>query len=156
MKKLAIIGAIVVGLFAIIIVLTTMSNNSKLENNPYDTDDLDQATIDLLDDKNYQNIILPTALDEKIQSGEKTIAYLFSPTCIHCKNFTPTLMSVAADLDLEINQLNVLEYPKEFDKYLLTGTPTLIYFENGQEVARISGDYPEEEVRAFFEANVLN
>ena len=156
MKKLAIIGAIVVGLFAIIIVLTTMSNNSKLENNPYDTDDLDQATIDLLDDKNYQNIILPTALDEKIQSGEKTIAYLFSPTCIHCKNFTPTLMSVAADLDLEINQLNVLEYPKEFDKYLLTGTPTLIYFENGQEVARISGDYPEEDVRAFFEANVLN
>ena len=156
MKKLAIIGAIVVGLFAIIIVLTTMSNNSKLANNPYDTDDLDQATIDLLDDENYQNIILPAALDEKIQSGEKTIAYMFSPLCSHCKNFTPKLMSVASDVDLQIDQLNVLEYDDAWDKYLLTGTPTLIYFENGQEVTRISGDYPEDDIRAFFEANVLN
>ena len=156
MKKLGIIGAIVVGLFAIIIVLTMMSNNSKLENNPYDTDDLDQATIDLLDDENYQNIILPEALDEKIQSGEKTLAYMFSPLCTHCKNFTPKLMSVASDVDLQIDQLNVLEYDKAWDQYRITGTPTLIYFENGQEVARISGDYPEEDVRAFFEANVLN
>ncbi len=156
MKKLAIIGAIVVGLFAIIIVLTTMSNNSKLENNPYDTDDLDQATIDLLDDENYQNIILPKALDEKIKSGEKTLAYMFSPLCTHCKSFTPKLMSVASDLDLQIDQLNVLEYDDAWDQYHITATPTLIYFENGQEVARISGDSPEEEVRAFFEANVLN
>ena len=156
MKKLANIGAIVVGLFAIIIVLTTMSNNSKLENNPYDTDDLDQATIDLLDDENYQNIILPEALDEKIQSGEKTIAYMFSPLCTHCKNFTPKLMSVASDVDLQIDQLNVLEYDDAWDQYRITGTPTLIYFENGQEVSRISGDYPEEDIRAFFEANVLN
>ena len=156
MKKLAIIGAIVVGLFAIIIVLTTMSNNSKLENNPYDTDDLDQATIDLLDDENYQNIILPKALDEKIKSGEKTLAYMFSPLCTHCKSFTPKLMSVASDLDLQIDQLNVLEYDDAWDQYRITGTPTLIYFENGQEVSRISGDYPEEDIRAFFEANVLN
>jgi len=156
LKKLGIIGAIVVGLFAIIIVLTTMSNNSKLENNPYGTDDLDQATIDLLDDENYQNIILPKALDEKIQSGEKTIAYMFSPLCTHCKNFTPKLMSVASDVDLQIDQLNVLEYDKAWDQYRITGTPTLIYFENGQEVSRISGDYPEEDIRAFFEANVLN
>ena len=156
MKKLAIIGAIVVGLFAIIIVLTTMSNNSKLENNPYDKDDLNQATIDLLDDKNYQNIILPTALDEKIQSGEKTIAYLFRPDCVHCKSFTPKLMKVADELDLQIDQLNVLEYDDAWDQYRITATPTLIYFENGQEVARISGDYPEEDVRTFFETNVLN
>ena len=156
MKKLAIIGAIVVGLFAIIIVLTTMSNNSKLANNPYDTDDLNQATIDLLDDKNYQNIILPKALEEKIESGEKTIAYMFSPLCSYCKNFTPKLMTVAADLDLQVDQLNVLEYDHAWDDYNLKGTPTLIYFEHGVEVVRISGDYSEEEVRAFFEANVLN
>lgn len=156
MKKLAIIGSIVVGLFAIIIVLTTMSNNSKLENNPYDTNNLNQATIDLLDDKNYQNIIVPQALEEKIASGEKTLAYMFSPTCTYCKSFTPTLMAVASDLDLQIDQLNVLEYDDAWDDYRITGTPTLIYFENGEEVARISGDYPEKDVRAFFEANVLN
>ena len=156
MKKLGIIGAIVVALFALIIVLTTMSNNSKLENNPYDTDNLNQATIDLLDDENYQNIILPKALEEKIASGEETIAYMFSPLCTHCKNFTPKLMSVASDLDLQVDQLNVLEYDDAWDDYRITGTPTLIYFENGEEVTRIVGDYEEEDIRAFFQANVLN
>ncbi len=156
MKKLGIIGGIVVALFALIIVLTTMSNNSKLENNPYDTDDLNQSTIDLLDDENYQNIIVPKDLEEKIASGEKTIAYFFSPECVHCKNFTPKLMSVATDVDLQVDQLNVLEYDDAWDQYRITGTPTLIYFENGVEEARLSGDYPEEDIRAFFNANVLN
>ena len=156
MKKLGIIGAIVVALFALIIVLTVVSNKSKLANNPYDTDDLNQSTIDLLDDENYQSIILPKALEEKIASGEKTIAYLFSPECGFCKNFTPKLMKVADELDLKIDQLNVLEYKQTWNQYRITGTPTLIYFENGLEVARISGDYSEEDTRAFFEANVLN
>ena len=156
MKKLGIIGAVVVALFALIIVLTVVSNNSKLANNPYDTDDLRQSTIDLLDDENYQNIILPKALEEKIASGEKTIAYMFSPECGHCVNFTPKLMSVAADLDLQVDQLNVLEYDDPWDDYRITGTPTLIYFENGEEVTRIVGDYEEEDIRAFFQANVLN
>ena len=156
MKKLGIIGAIVVALFALIIVLTVMSNNSKLENNPYDTDDLNQATIDLLDDENYQSIILPEALEDKIESGDKTVAYLFSPLCVHCKSFTPKLMKVAEELDVQIDQLNVLEYEHAWDQYHISGTPTLIYFEDGSEVVRISGDYPEEDIRAFFEANVLN
>ncbi len=156
MKKLGIIGAVVVALFALVIVLTVVSNNSKLKDNPYDKDDLRQSTIDLLDDKNYQSIILPGALEDKITSGEKTIAYLFSPECGHCKNFTPKLMNVANDLDLQIDQLNVLEYRNTWDQYRITGTPTLIYFENGLEVARIHGDHPEEDIRAFFQANVLN
>ncbi len=32
----------------------------------------------------------------------------------------------------------------------LQGTPTLIYFENGEEVTRIVGDNDEESVRQFF------
>ena len=66
MKKLVIIGAAVVLLFAAIIVLTNMSNSDKMKDNPYDTDNLQQSTIDLLDDENYQNIILPDDLQAKI------------------------------------------------------------------------------------------
>ncbi len=65
MKKLGIIAAVVVVLFAAIIILTNVSNSSKLENNPYGTNNLDQSTIDLLDNKNYQNIIQPEALKRK-------------------------------------------------------------------------------------------
>ncbi len=92
MKKLVIIGAAVVLLFAAIIVLTNMSNSDKLKDNPYDTDNLQQSTIDLLDDENYQNIILPDDLQAKIESGEGVFAYMFSPECGYCMQFTPKLM----------------------------------------------------------------
>ena len=34
--------------------------------------------------------------------------------------------------------------------YQITDTPTLVYFENGEEVTRIVGDHDEESVRQFF------
>ena len=153
-KLLIIIGAVVL-LFAAIIGLTWYSNSSKLKDNPYDKEDLNQATIDLLDNEHYQSIILPGDLEKKIASGEPTVAYMFSPICEHCKKFTPKLMPIAKELDIEINQLNVLEYDKAWDTYSITGTPTLIYFNEGKEVTRIVGDYDEEDIRAFFNGTVL-
>ena len=150
MKKLGIIGAAVVLLFIAIIVLTNMSNSDKMEDNPYDTDNLQQSTIDLLDDENYQNIILPDDLQAKIESGEGVFAYMFSPECGHCMNFTPKLMAVAEQEDIQIDQLNVLEYENAWTTYQIEATPTLIYFENGEEVTRLVGDNDEESVRQFF------
>ena len=150
MKKLGIIGAIVVLLFVGIIVLTNMSNSDKLKNNPYDTDNLQQSTIDLLDNENYQNIILPEDLDAKIESGEGVFAYMFSPECGYCMQFTPKLMAVAEQEDIQIDQLNVLEYENAWTTYQLQGTPTLIYFENGEEVTRLYGDKDENSIRQFF------
>lgn len=150
MKKLGIIGAAVVLLFAAIIVLTNMSNSDKMKDNPYDTDNLQQSTIDLLDDENYQNIILPDDLQAKIDSGEGVFAYMFSPECGYCMQFTPKLMTVAEQEDIQINQLNVLEYENAWTTYQIDATPTLIYFENGEEVTRLVGDNDEESVRQFF------
>jgi len=150
LKKLVIIGAAVVLLFAAIFVLTNMSNSDKLKENPYGTDNLQQSTIDLLDDENYQNIILPEDLEEKIESGEGVFAYLFSPVCSYCMQFTPTLMAVAEQEGIQIDQLNVLEFGNAGTTYNLEGTPTLIYFENGEEVTRLYGATDEETVRQFF------
>ena len=150
MKKLVIIGATVVLLFAAIVVLTNISNSDKMKDNPYDTDNLQQSTIGLLDDENYQNIILPEDLQAKIDSGEGVFAYMFSPECGHCMNFTPKLMAVAEQEDIQIDQLNVLEYGNAGTTYQITQTPTLVYFENGEEVTRLVGDHDEESVRQFF------
>lgn len=150
MKKLGIIGGIIVLLFIGIIVLTNLSNEDKLKDNPYGTDNLQQPTIDLLDDKNYQNIILPGALQEKIATGEPVFAYLFSPTCEHCKNMTPKLMEVAKELDLQIDQLNVLEYGDGWQEYNIKATPTLLYFNGGAEVQRLVGDYDKDSIHQFF------
>lgn len=151
MKKLYIFGGAIVVLFIAIIALTNMSNSNKLKDNPYATNDLNQATIDLLSDKNYQNIILPDALADKIAAGEPTVAYLFSPLCSHCKNYTPKLMPLAEEYGVTVNQLNVLEYEEAWDTYGIDATPTLLYFENGKQVNKLVGDAPDEQTRQFLE-----
>lgn len=156
MKKLAIFGGIIVAAFVLIIILTNMSNSEKLANNPYDTDNLEQSTIDLLDDENYQNIILPDALTEKIQSGEPTTVYFFSPECQYCKEMTPVLMPLAKQEDVEIVQYNVLEYEQAWQDFAIEATPTLIHFENGQEEMRAVGALPEDQILRFFDEVVKN
>ncbi|WP_400195057.1 thioredoxin family protein [Lysinibacillus telephonicus] len=145
MKKLGIIGAVVVVLFIVIILLTNLANQNKLKDNPYGTDNLRQSTIDLLDNENYQNIILPEALEEKIASGEPVVAYLFSPECQYCMKMTPALMPIADEVGVHIDQLNILEYNQGWDEYNIKATPTLIYFKDGKEVSRIVGDYSDKE-----------
>ena len=150
MKKMFIIGGVVIVIFALIVVLTQMSNSEKLANNPYDKDNLDPATIDQLDDENYQNIVLPDELEEQISSGEPTTVYFFSPTCIHCQNTTPVLMPVAEDMEVDVLQYNLLEYDQGWTQYTIQSTPTLVHYENGEEVARWVGAQPKENIEQFF------
>lgn len=155
MKKMIGIAAVIVAIFALIIVLTNMSNEEKLANNPYDTDDLDPATIDQLDDENYQNIALPDEVSEQVASGEPTTVYFFSPTCQYCQQTTPVLMPVAEDMDVEVLQYNLLEYEQGWQDFFIESTPTLVHYENGEEVARWVGAQPKENIEEFFNEVVL-
>lgn len=150
MKKLLIIAGIVVVVFAGIIFLTNQANNEKLADNPYDTEDLEQATIDQLDDENYQSIVLPADLEKEIASGEPTTVYFFSPTCSHCQQTTPVLMPVAEDMDVDVLQYNLLEYEQGWQQYMIEATPTLVHYDNGKEVSRWVGAQPKENMEQFF------
>ncbi|MFJ5789336.1 thioredoxin family protein [Lysinibacillus sp. NPDC093197] len=157
MKKLLIIGSVIVVLFAAIIVLTNVSNKNKLAsaNNPYGDKKLTQETIDQLDDENYQNIMLPDELEKKIKAGEDVNAYFFSPVCVHCQAFTPVLMPIADELGVNVAQLNVYEYTDLWDKYGIEATPTFIRFEDGKEAARFVGALAEQDLRSFLDKEVL-
>lgn len=155
MKKLLIIGGAIVAVFILLIVLTNMSNDKKLADNPYGTEDLEQETIDQLDDENYQNIILPDDLKEEIESGEPVTAYFFSPICVHCKAMTPVLMPVVEDMGVDLVQYNIYEFEQGWEDYKIEGTPTIIHFEDGKEVSRLYGAHPKENIEAFFNEVVL-
>ena len=155
MKKIALIGGVIVLVFALIFVLNSQKNKNALEDNPYDKENLRQSTIDLLDDPNYQNIILPKELDEKMKKGETFTVYFFSPECSHCKEMTPRLTPLAEKNNVEIFKYNVLEYEQGWDDFQIEGTPTLIHFENGKEVARMPNAQPNENIQAFFDQVVL-
>lgn len=152
MKKLLAIAGVIILVFVLILVLNKQSNKDKMNENPYDKDNLNQASIDLIGDENYSNIILPDTLKSKIDKGEAVTVYFFSPLCQYCKQMTPVMMPIAKDMDVKVEQLNVLEYEDAGHTYEIEATPTLIHFADGQEVGRMVGGQPEENIRSFFEA----
>lgn len=153
MKKLLIIGGVIVAIFALIIVLNSQANKDKLKDNPYGTNKLQQATIDLLGNENYSNIVLPDELYEKVTSGESVTAYFFSPDCPYCMEMTPILMPIAKEKGIHVYQYNMMEFGNESQPYGITSWPTLIHYEDGKEVNRSVGlpVNPEEDIRAFFD-----
>ncbi|WP_059104211.1 thioredoxin family protein [Shouchella shacheensis] len=154
MKKLAIIGGAIVVVFIALVLINNIGQDQQLANNDqYDTDDLQQATIDQLDDPNYQNIIMPDELEEKLANGESATVYFFSPVCEFCRAATPELMEVAEEEDVHIDQYNVYEY--DDGPHNITHTPTIIHFEDGEEVQREDGNLGKEGYRQFLQ-NVVN
>lgn len=115
---------------------------------------LEPDTVALLDDPNYQNVILPEELEQKLKNNEDVTVYFYSSSCIHCKRTTPVLAPLAEDMEVDMVQYNVLEFKQGWNDYRIESTPTLVHFEDGKEVARIVGGQPEEEFRKFFEENV--
>ena len=151
MKKLLIIGGVIIAIFVLIIVLSNKADETKLKDNPYGTDKLEQSTVNLIGNENYNNIILPDELAKKIKDGESVTAYFFSPVCSYCLEMTPVLMPIAKDMDVTVHQYNLLEFESEAAPYGIQSTPTLVQFKDGKEVGRIVGAHPAENIRAFFD-----
>lgn len=149
-KMLLILGVILL-LFVSLYFVVDYKNKQAVDgtNNPYGKDTLAQETIDQLDDPNYQNQITPDALDELLDNGEDAFVYFYSPTCVYCQRTTPILVPLAEELNIDLKKHNLLEFEESWDTYNIDGTPTLIVYENGEEVDRISGEHSEEEFNEF-------
>lgn len=146
MKKVLIFLAIIIVIFAGLAVLTNMQNEEKVaEDNKYQKDSLHPETIALLDDPNYQNIILPESLEEKLNNKEDATIYFFSPTCSHCQRTTPVVAPLAEEMGVDLMLFNLLEFDNGWNKYNISETPTIVQYKNGEEVERIVG-YKEKEV----------
>ncbi|MDV6378373.1 thioredoxin family protein [Sporosarcina sp. GW1-11] len=152
MKKLLTIGGIIVVIFILIVVLNNKSNETKLADNPYGTENLKQSTIDLLGNENYKNIATPEEIFKKIESGDPTTVYYFSPECQYCMEMTPRLMPIAEQRDVHIYQYNMLEFQSKLkDEYDVTGWPALVHYKDGKEQGRIVGAHPNDQIEAFFD-----
>ena len=157
MKKVLIFLGIIIVLFGSLAFLTNRQNSEKVsEDNPYGKSSLHPETIALLDDENYQNIILPDELDQKLADQGDTTVYFFQSTCEYCKQATPILSPLAEELGIDLVQYNLLEFEQGWDDYAIEGTPTIVQFKDGKEVARISNLRDEAEYRQWFTENSLN
>ncbi|WP_079515731.1 thioredoxin family protein [Rossellomorea marisflavi] len=150
MKKVIIFLAVIVLLFGGIAIITSMQDSQKAEGNMFKKDKLKPATVDLLDDPNYQNVILPDDLKEKLDNKEDVTVYFYASDCVHCKRTTPTLAPLAKDMDVDMVQYNLLEFQQGWNDYNIEATPTLVQFKNGKEEARLVGEQSKEDFEAFF------
>ena len=80
MKKLLAIGGIIVVVFILIAVLTNKSNEAKLKDNPYGTNDLETSTIDLLGNEHYRNIVMPDTLLNRLSLVNQSLPTISTQT----------------------------------------------------------------------------
>ncbi|WP_458414543.1 thioredoxin family protein [Schinkia sp. CFF1] len=137
---------IVLSMFAI-----NMLNKTAAEGNPYKKETLHPATIAQLDDSNYKNIILPDELEKILQNDGTAYIYFYSPTCSHCKVTSPVVVPMAKEKGVNLQLYNLLEFKDGWETYKITGTPTIVYFENGKEATRIEGGVEKEQFEQWFD-----
>lgn len=142
-----IIALIIVAFVGIFIYMNSASNDPEnLSDSGYypytdkDPEELEGATIDKLDDENYHYNKTFDETQEIIDGGEGEFVYFWSPTCVHCIAATPFLTDAFDETGEEVTQLNILEYDQAWNEYAIEATPTLAYFEDGEEVDRLTGN----------------
>lgn len=150
MKKILSFLTIIVALFIAISLVTKMQQAEKTAGNPYGKDKLHPETVELLDNPDYDNIVTPKEVKEKINSGEDVTVYFFSPLCGYCMETTPIIKPVAQDLNIDLLQYNVLEFEEGWNDHNLESTPTVIHYKNGEEVARASGYHEADKFNWWF------
>ena len=99
------------------------------------------ATRDALqtvDSSTFDNAVLQAA-------GPVTVEFM-SYSCAHCRVIEYPLGQVARKVGprQRIYRVNVALEPMLAARYEVTGTPTLVMFRNGAEIARVEGPPPQE------------
>ncbi|KAB8139049.1 thioredoxin family protein [Gracilibacillus oryzae] len=146
---------VLVAIFGALWFVVDYQKDQASEGNPYNKSNLNQTTIDQLDDPMYQNQILPDELAEKLDNGEDVTVYFYDPNCIHCQRTTPVVVPMADDYGVDLVKMNLEEFRDQWQEYGIQSTPTLVHFEAGEEAARIVGEQPQAEFENFFDTNVV-
>ncbi|MBI3659673.1 thioredoxin [Candidatus Acetothermia bacterium] len=82
---------------------------------------------------------------EVLQSALPTLVDFYADWCGPCKAIAPVINEIATELagQLKVAKVNVDENEALSLQYGVQGIPTLILFQNGQEVQRITGFLPK-------------
>lgn len=90
------------------------------------------------------------------RSSLPVILDFWGPSCAPCKQLEPILMQLAAQYAgrVKVCEMSVLLGPRTATQLRVKGTPTVIYFKDGQEVERVVGMrgslYHEETIAEVF------
>ena len=97
-------------------------------------------------------------LEEMIDNKESFILEIVQTGCSHCEEFSPRFRAVLKTNDKEAYSLNLYNMTEEESKKFselttsVSGTPTVLYFEDGKETShKINGAVSNEKIEEFLE-----
>lgn len=89
-----------------------------------------------------------TFRDEILSFSGPVLMDCWAPWCGPCRMVAPVLNQLAADYAgrIKIAKLNVDENPITASQYAIQSIPTMLLFKNGQQVNKLVGALPKEEI----------
>lgn len=111
--------------------------------------------------KNYVKEISYSEYEKLINNKETFILEIMRTDCSACINFSPKLKEVANKYKIEVKYINTdniteEEYEKLELKTGITGTPTVIFYNDGEEITkstRINGSVSVDKIISKFKAS---
>ncbi|MGN0670404.1 MAG: thioredoxin [Oscillospiraceae bacterium] len=77
---------------------------------------------------------------EVLAASRLVVTDFFSDSCVPCKRMSPVLAELEEERsDVKFAKLNINFDSEIAERYGVTAVPTLIFFKNGEEKARLTG-----------------
>lgn len=95
---------------------------------------------------------------DDIQAGEGIlVVYFWAPWCGHCRGFSPIYETVAAQMESQASfaKVNCDEQSPAAVQCNVSGTPTIIIYNNGKETDRIVGGVPAEALKERIQKHLM-
>ena len=85
---------------------------------------------------------------EVLNSDKLVIADFYSDSCVPCKRLSPVIAEIEEENQdsVKVAKLNINFDSETPEKYSVTSVPTLIFFKNGEEIARITGAVKKDKI----------
>lgn len=83
--------------------------------------------------------------DEVLASEQPVVIDFWAPWCGPCRMLSPLVETLASQFagQAKVGKLNIDDYPEIASQYKIQAIPTLVFFQQGQIVDRITGVVPQ-------------